>query len=154
MNPKWQKNDNFLCLFTCFFLFSSLNDFVFLFLLQSASVKIFHIEPMVAKPSKMSGLLGPNFPAGQENYFLANQKFYQIWGISKLEEFIYKNPMFIFNIYLFLGPQVQHMEGPRVGVELGLYLPAYAIATATQDPSCICNSYHITAHSNTITLTH
>ena len=28
-----------------------------------------------------------------------------------------------------------HMEVPRLGVELELQLPAYAIATATQEPS-------------------
>ena len=29
------------------------------------------------------------------------------------------------------------MEVPRLGVEQGLQLPAYARATATQDPSCV-----------------
>ena len=41
--------------------------------------------------------------------------------------------------FFFLGPHLQHMEVPRLGVELELQLPAYAIATATPDPSCICN---------------
>lgn len=31
------------------------------------------------------------------------------------------------------------MEIPGVGAELELRLPAYAAATATTDPSCICN---------------
>ena len=43
-------------------------------------------------------------------------------------------------IYLFLGPLLQHMEIPRLGVELELQLPAYTIAT--WDPSCILNLYH------------
>ena len=30
----------------------------------------------------------------------------------------------------------------RLGVELKLQLPAYATATATLDPSCICNLHH------------
>ena len=34
------------------------------------------------------------------------------------------------------------MEVPRLGVELELQLPAYTTATATQDPSCICDLYH------------
>ena len=34
---------------------------------------------------------------------------------------------------------LQHMEVPRLGVESELQLPAYAIATATQDPSHVCN---------------
>lgn len=33
--------------------------------------------------------------------------------------------------FFFLGPQVQHVEVPRLGVELELQLPTYAIATAT-----------------------
>jgi len=34
------------------------------------------------------------------------------------------------------------MEVPRLGVESELLLPAYARATATQDPSRICNLHH------------
>ena len=39
----------------------------------------------------------------------------------------------------FLGPHPWHMEVPRLGVESELHLPAYTTATATQDPSCICD---------------
>ena len=35
----------------------------------------------------------------------------------------------------------EYMEGPRLGVESEL-LSAYAITTATTDPSCICNLHH------------
>ena len=34
------------------------------------------------------------------------------------------------------------MEVPRLGVETELYLPAYTTATATPDPSHICNLHH------------
>ena len=34
------------------------------------------------------------------------------------------------------------MEIPRLGVELELQLPAYTMATATQDPSSICDLHH------------
>ena len=34
------------------------------------------------------------------------------------------------------------MEVPRFRVESELYLPAYTTATATPDPSCICNLNH------------
>ena len=37
---------------------------------------------------------------------------------------------------------MQHMKVPRLGVESELELPVYTIATATQDPSCVCNLYH------------
>ena len=35
-----------------------------------------------------------------------------------------------------------HMEASRLGVELELQLPAYATATAVQDPSHICSLHH------------
>ena len=50
----------------------------------------------------------------------------------------------ILSIYLlcFLGPQVQHLEVPRLGVELELQLLVYATATATWDLSCVCDLHH------------
>ena len=49
--------------------------------------------------------------------------------------------VFVF-VFCFLGPHLQHMEVPRLGVELELQLPAYTTATAMQDPSIICNLHH------------
>ena len=43
---------------------------------------------------------------------------------------------------LFLGLHPQHMEVPRLGVELELQLPAYTTATATRDLSLICDPHH------------
>ena len=37
---------------------------------------------------------------------------------------------------------VWHVEIPRLGVKWELQLPAYATATATPDPRCICNLHH------------
>ena len=42
----------------------------------------------------------------------------------------------------FLGPNLQHMEVPRLGVESELQLPAYARATATWDLSHLCDLHH------------
>ena len=42
-------------------------------------------------------------------------------------------------IYLFLGPHLQHMEVPRLGVQLELQLPACITTTAMQDLSCVCS---------------
>ena len=50
-------------------------------------------------------------------------------------------PSFFF-LFFLLGPHPCHMELPRLGVESELQLQAYATATATQDPSCICDLYH------------
>ena len=35
-----------------------------------------------------------------------------------------------------------HMEVPRLGVQLELQMPAYTTATATWDPSCVCDLHH------------
>ena len=43
---------------------------------------------------------------------------------------------------LCLGLHPWHMEVPRLGVRLELKPPAYATATATPDPSRICNLHH------------
>ena len=44
--------------------------------------------------------------------------------------------------FFFLGPNLWHMEVPRLGVQSELQLPAYTTATATQDPSRVCDLYH------------
>ena len=49
---------------------------------------------------------------------------------------------FFFFFFCFLGPHPQHMEIPRLGVKLELQPQAYTTATATWDPSHICNLYH------------
>ena len=41
-----------------------------------------------------------------------------------------------------MGLHLQHMEVPRLEVESELQLPAYATATATWDPSHICDLCH------------
>jgi len=38
------------------------------------------------------------------------------------------------------------MEVPRLGVKSELLLPAYATATATQDPSHVCDLHHSSCH--------
>ena len=48
--------------------------------------------------------------------------------------------LFIY-LFCFLGPHL-HMEVHRLRVELELQLPAYTTATATQDPSCVCDLHH------------
>ena len=44
--------------------------------------------------------------------------------------------------FFFLGPHLQHMEVPRLGVEWELQLLAYNTATAMWDLSCICHLHH------------
>ena len=45
-------------------------------------------------------------------------------------------------IFCFLGPHLQHMELPWLGVELELQLLACVTAATTLDPSCIFNLHH------------
>ena len=44
--------------------------------------------------------------------------------------------------FFFLGPRLQHMAVPSLGVKSELQLPAYTTATAMSDPSHICNLHH------------
>ena len=49
---------------------------------------------------------------------------------------------FFFFFLSFLGPYPWHMEVPRLGVKSELLLLAHARATATPDPSHICDLHH------------
>ena len=49
--------------------------------------------------------------------------------------------LFVFLFFCFLG-HLQHMEVPRLGVELELQLQVYATAKATPDPSRVCDLCH------------
>ena len=44
--------------------------------------------------------------------------------------------------FVFLGPHPQHMEVPRLGVQLELQLLAHTTATAMWDPSRVCELHH------------
>ena len=48
----------------------------------------------------------------------------------------------LFLVFLFLGPQLHHMEVPRLGVESALQLLAHATATATSNLSWIYDLHH------------
>ena len=41
--------------------------------------------------------------------------------------------------FVLLGLHLRHMEVPKLGVESELQLLAYTTATATPDPSLVCN---------------
>ena len=44
--------------------------------------------------------------------------------------------------YLLFKAAPEHMEFPRLGVQSELQLPAYTIAPATPDLSCVCDLHH------------
>ena len=54
---------------------------------------------------------------------------------------IKRQPQFFFS-FAFLGLDLRHMEVPRLGVKSELQLPAYTTATATPDPSPVCDLPH------------
>ena len=57
--------------------------------------------------------------------------------------YIWTKLPFLFSFCSFFsGPHPQHIEVHRPGVSPELQLLAYAIATATPDPSCIFDLYH------------
>ena len=54
-------------------------------------------------------------------------------------------------IFCFLGPRLQYVEVPELGVKSELWLLAYNTATATWDPSCICDLHHSSRHCQILT---
>ena len=49
--------------------------------------------------------------------------------------------LFIY-LFCFLGPNLWHMEVPRLGVKSELQLLAYTTAITTWDPTCVCNPHY------------
>ena len=75
--------------------------------------------------------------SSKHNSYLATSKFP---GLHFHRTF--KNVYLFFFFFFILGPHMQHMEVPRLGVKSKLQLLAYTKAAATQDPSCICDLPH------------
>ena len=55
---------------------------------------------------------------------------------------IHENAICVFFSFFFLGLHSQHMEVSRLGVKSELQRPAYTTATATPNPSQVCNLHH------------
>ena len=58
---------------------------------------------------------------------------------SSIIQFSLAVSFFFFFFFCFLGLYPWHMEVPRLGVKSELQLQAYSTATATWDPSTICD---------------
>ena len=61
---------------------------------------------------------------------------------QKIPRTFFFNLIFFFVFLRFLGPLLQHIEVPRLGVQSEVQPPAYTRATATRDPSRVCNLHH------------
>ena len=59
-----------------------------------------------------------------------------------LNPLCHKGTSLEFFSFFFLGPHPQHMEVPRLEVQLELQLPAYTTATATPDLSRVFDLHH------------
>ena len=68
------------------------------------------------------------------NYLVLRIKHIEKWYVTHLSSFLLS--------FSFLGPHTGHREVPRLGVNSELQLPAYTTATATPDPSCVCDLHH------------
>ena len=66
---------------------------------------------------------------------------YSAWPCNILYKFIFIY-LFTYLLISFLWPHLQHMEVPRLGVELELQLLAYTTAIARPDLSHVCNLHH------------
>ena len=58
------------------------------------------------------------------------------WSLSRYPWFLF---LFLFFSFFFLGLYLMPMEVPRLGVEWALQLTSYTTATATPDPSHVCD---------------
>ena len=74
------------------------------------------------------------------------QKYFILMRKMKNAEYMKLGKLF-FVLFFFLGPHPWHMEIPRLGVQLELQLPAYTTATATPDPTRICDLHHSSRQS-------
>ena len=63
-----------------------------------------------------------------------------VCSVLQIGSFVLYLPYFI--LFVFLGSHSWHMEVPRLGVESEPQLLAYTTATATWDPSRICDLHH------------
>jgi len=62
-----------------------------------------------------------------------------VFTITLCHRYNYCSHVIAIIIIFFFGPHLQHIEVPRLGVELELQLPT--TARATLDPSCVCGLY-------------
>ena len=77
-----------------------------------------------------------NVPWGDKNTMVKNTctgRRWQMWAQRRKKALLF---------FCFLEPHLWHMDVSRLGVKSELQLPAYTTATATWDPSCVCDLYH------------
>ena len=106
------------------------------FFLQNANLKRYlnsHVHYNIIYNSKM---WKPAMCPSHDDFFIDISGFFSFFLIKV--QFV----SLIFFLFFFLGLHPWRMEVPRPGVESELQLPSYTTATATRDPSRICDPHH------------
>ena len=81
------------------------------------------------------------FETAQISYF--SSKFLALFSTSISGSCLQQLLFFgFFFPFVILGPYLQHMEVPKLGVESELQLPADTTATAMWDPNHVCDLHH------------
>ena len=89
-------------------------------------------EIQVARGTDWLNKTTSSFPDTELNYYFFNfLKFYLFY-------YYY----YYYYYFCFLGPNLRHVEVPRLGVESELQLLAYTTAIVMCDPSRVCDLYH------------
>ena len=97
-----------------------------------------HLWPVVVE-ERCQGLLEGIFSLTKGKSCLKNQPLCPFFSLPSLHTLVFVCLSFSF---CFLGPHLWHMEVLRLGVELELQLLVYTTATATPDPSLVCDLHH------------
>ena len=63
----------------------------------------------------------------------------------------FSNALSSLSLFFFLGPHLQHMEVPGLGIKLELQLLAFTTTTATPDPSHVCDLHHSSQRAGSLT---
>ena len=72
------------------------------------------------------------------------------WELLHTFFFLFFLVLFFVLFFCFLGLHPRHMEVARLGVEYELQLLAYTTATATWDPSQVCNLHYRSQPNGTL----
>ena len=97
-------------------------------------------------PLKNVNVRGQRLRSGKSNYYPVpapklGLRIKTVTSVFSRIPFCYFH-LFALFFFSFLWPHPRHMEVSRLGVEVELQLPAYVKATATPDPSHICDLHH------------
>ena len=83
-----------------------------------------------------------SFKFEKKCFVFSLERYRPLWSGNKLKVCLF---------VVFFRPHPWHMEVHRLGAELVLQLLAYTTATATQDPSHVCDLHHSSGNAGSLT---